>query len=68
VFLSALGLAPDFFGEPVALTEVSAIGRVMGRYLITQAAVVHVADGEGQERWLYGVQLVDGELVYERVA
>jgi hypothetical protein len=68
VFLSVLGVVPDFLGESVALTEVSAIGHVMRRCLINEAAVVSIADWEGRERWLYGVRLVDSELLYERVA
>jgi hypothetical protein len=63
---SLLEVEPDVFREISALTEVTAITSVMQRAGISAAGVVYVVC-EGQERWLYGVLLVDGQVLCEFV-
>ncbi|HYU71485.1 MAG TPA: hypothetical protein VEL31_02290 [Ktedonobacteraceae bacterium] len=68
VFLpgSLSGPEPDINASLQALTEITAVLRVMERCCVSEAEVVSVALLDGERWWLHDVRVVNGEVIYRQ--
>ena len=68
VFLSKAldGPEPDISASIEALTEITAVLRVMERWCVSEAGVVSVALLDGEKWWLHEVRIVRGEVLYRQ--